>query len=96
MGRGAADAVGMEDAPVTLEESVAGLSKSVRLPRNFSNANTAANKKQCRLTRLLVRKMGVFFSHSKARLMLGRKGDYIQPHGEARDEAFRSWSLKSS
>jgi hypothetical protein len=29
MGRGAASAVGMEDAPVTLDQSVAGLTKSV-------------------------------------------------------------------
>jgi hypothetical protein len=31
MGRGAASAVGMEDAPVTLDQSVDGLTKVVRL-----------------------------------------------------------------
>jgi hypothetical protein len=33
MGRGAAASVDMEDAPVTLEDSVAGLTKSVSHPK---------------------------------------------------------------
>lgn len=43
MGRGAATAVGMDDAPVTLDQSVDGLTKVVRYESSSMMRRTTAN-----------------------------------------------------
>jgi hypothetical protein len=92
MGRDAASAVGMEEAPVTLDQSVAGISQSVsRMPpvNNYQRTSLKATWLY-RLILQLARRLAACFCPLMAKLMVGRNVvHFYNTHGRAMERSIR-------